>query len=693
MTKSVNLGRFHLGVCYYPEHWRPELWDDDFRRMRAMGMTVIRIGEFAWSIFEPEEGRFDFTLFDRAMDLAHSHGLSVILGTPTATPPAWLTQRYPETLNVSQAGVTYQHGQRRHYNYNAAIYRELSTRIADRMAAHYCDHPALLGWQIDNELNCEVDVFYSDADHAAFRLWLQDRYGDLDRLNDAWGAVFWNQTYSHWDQMHLTRPTPSNSPNPHQALDEKRFISDSAIAFARLQAEAIRVHDGLHFITTNGLFGHLDSHRLTDDVLDFISYDSYPNFATIWPDDGPAPLLDRQTGSALSVARDISPQFCVMEQQSGPGGWVNRMEQPSPKPGQMRLWTYQSIAHGADMLLYFRWRTATVGTEIYWHGINDYHNEPNRRCREAETVGEELGRIGDRIVGARYAADVAILRDYDNLWDGELDTWHGPFARRSAGAWYNALQRRHVPADMRFLRPETTATDLAGYRCLIYPHPAILRTETADLLKEYAAAGGTIVFGCRTGYKDAQGHCLMHRMPGAVADLCGVTVDDFTRIGPHQTPPTLTWDGADRPGAAPLSSGAFNDILLLASPDTEVIATYAGDAGYYAGKPALVRHPWGRGAAYYFGGVFSEAVAHALLDDMGIESPLAAQLNLTPEIEVAIRTRPDGGRAVFLLNYAGTPQTIHVHPPRIDLLTGDIVDSEYRMDPYAVVVLDMAAGS
>ena len=687
MEKALRAARVRLGVCYYPEHWPETLWEDDLRRMREMGLEVIRIGEFAWSLFEPEEGRFTFDLFDRVMDLAHRHGLGVILGTPTATPPAWLTHKYPEVLNVSQAGVVYRHGQRRHYNYNAPVYRELCARIAGRVAAHYHDHPALLGWQIDNELNCEVNVFYAPADQAAFRAWLQDRYGTLDRLNEAWGAVFWSQTYSNWEQVHLTGPTPSAAPNPHQALDEKRFFSDSAIAFARLQAEAIRAHDTAHFITTNGLFGHLDSHKLTDETLDFFSYDSYPQFATLWPDGGDDPLLDRRWGANLSITRDISPLFCVMEQQSGPGGWVNRIEQPTPRPGQLRLWTYQSIAHGADLVLYFRWRTATMGTEIYWHGINDYHNRPNRRCAEVAQVGREVERLGAALAGARYRADVALLKDYANEWDGELDTWHGPYERQSVAAWFKALQHRHVPADIVYLRPETAPADLARYRCLIYPHPTILTDDTAAVLKEYVRAGGTLVFGCRTGYKDARGHCVMRPFPGPVADLCGVTVEDFTRIGPYEMEPTLRWEvPAGHPG--PFASGPFNDILRVESAQAQVLASYAADAGYYAGKPALVKHPWGGGSAYTFGGVFTAPVAHALADHLSLVSPLADLLTVPPSVELAVREQPNAGdRFVFLLNYADTPQTVRIDGGATDLLSGERLDGERTLPPYEVLVL------
>jgi beta-galactosidase len=686
MTHRLQASRFQLGACYYPEQWPSNLWEDDFRRMRELGFSVIRIAEFAWTIFEPEEGTFSFEFFDRVMDLAHQYHLQVIMGTPTATPPAWLTAKYPEVLNVSQAGVTYHHGQRRHYNYNSPVYHRLCQRIARQMAAHYKDHPALLGWQIDNELNCEVNVFYSEADHQAFRSWLQERYRTLDRLNEAWGTIFWNQTYTDWSQLTLTRPTPSDSPNPHQALDEKRFISDSALNFARIQAEAIRGFDTTHWITTNGIFGHLDNHRLGREVLDFISYDSYPQFAQLIPEKESDPLLDRRWSLFLSGVRSISPNFVIMEQQSGPGGWVNRIEAPAPKPGQMRLWTYQSIAHGADMLLYFRWRTAIYGTEIYWHGINDYHNRPNRRVAEAATIGRELATVGASIVGSTYRADVALVKDYDNDWDGEFDRWYGPYEQQSTQAWFKALQHNHIPVDLLYLQPETSLSDLSRYRCLIYAHPAIMSDATAQLLQSYVRQGGTLIFGCRTGYKDTSGHCYMHPMPGPVADLCGITVEDFTRIGPHQQAPSICWAEQN---TGELVADAFNDILHVETKDAKVVATYSEDADYYMGKPVLTRRPFGQGAVYYYGAVFNARTAQAMIRQLELVSPLALQLTLPKDVELAIREKPEGGSIVFLLNYVNQPQPIQLHRPATNLLTSEILQGEVMLAAYDVLLLSL----
>jgi beta-galactosidase len=654
--------------------------------MRDLGFSVIRTAEFAWTIFEPEPGCFCFDLFDRALDLAHAHGLQVILGTPTATPPAWLTHQHPEVLNVTQAGVQYQHGMRRHYNYNAPIYREFSARIVRKMAEHYADHPAVIGWQIDNELNCETNVFYSQADHAAFREWARQKYGSLQALNRAWGAVFWSQTYTAWEQVRLSGPTPANSPNPHQALDEKRFFSDSAIAFAQLQAAILREVAPNQWVTTNGIFGHLDSHRLTDECLDFIAYDSYPNFATILSTltkSAPDPLRDRRWSWNLSVARSISPHFCVMEQQSGPGGWVNRIEQPSPKPGQMRLWTWQSVAHGADMVLYFRWRTATMGTEIYWHGINDYHNRPNRRLAEVAQVGRELAALAPQLVAADVMADVALVNDYDNEWDGELDSWHGPYMRQSLGAWFTALQYAHIPADALYLQPSTTLAALAKHRLLVYPHPAIMTEATAALLTEYVRGGGTLVFAARTGYKDASGQCPMRPMPGPVAELCGVTVADFTRIGPDEPAPLLRWrDGDDQAIPAP----AFNDILQVEAPDVEILAEYAG--GYYVGAPALVRRKVGKGSVCYFGAVFTAAAASKLLALLGLAAPVGDWLDLPQEVELSIRQRADTGeQLLFLLNYSDADQTITLHKPATDALNQQAVQGSLVIGPFDVRIL------
>lgn len=684
MAKSIKLDTLELGVCYYPEHWSEELWEDDFKRMREMNISTIRVGEFAWALFEPEEGMFEFGMFDRALDAAHRYGLKVIMGTPTATPPAWLTHRYPEVLNAAVDGTLYRHGMRRHYNYNSPKYRELCAIITREMAERFKKHPAIVGWQLDNEFNCETNVFYAEADHIAFREWAQRKYGTLDALNEAWGTVVWSQTYTDWEQVYLPRPTVADSPNPHLALDEKRFISDSVIEFARIQADILREIAPNHWITTNGLFGHLDSHALTDELLDFFSYDSYPQFSTLSGATDDQPLLDRKWSLNLSAARDISPNFCIMEQQAGPGGWVNRIEMPSPRPGQMRLWTYQSVLHGADLVLYFRWRTATVGTEIYWHGLNDYHNRPNRRVREAEQVGREFAQIGDMIAGTTYKANIAILRDYDNEWDGELDVWHGPLTARSTNAWFKRLQYRHIPVD--YVSLSAVGTDLEKllrYQVLVYPHAAILSEKTAELLKAYVKHGGKLIFGARTGYKDVHGRCRMQPFPGPVAELCGITVEDFTLIKGTVKAPTLRWTTASIEQPETFAE-AFNDILQVEDASVEILAEYASD--YYAGSPALTRRKQEAGEAWYYGAAFNEGAVDAILDILELKSPTSEWLQAPEQVEVGIREADDGSERVFLLNYGADSARIEIKGDYSDLLGASIVQETLELPAYGVAI-------
>ena len=681
---SIKLEKLTLGVCYYPEHWPDNLWENDLERMLEHGIEVIRIAEFAWNKFEPQEGVFTYDFFDRFLDLAHKKGIKVIFCTPTATPPAWLTHNYPEVLNAKQDGTLFRHGMRQHSNYNSEVYREFTRRVVDKIASHYSSHPAIIGWQIDNELNCGINTFYSESDHKAFRLYLKDKFKSLDILNEAMGTIFWNQTYTDWEEIYLTRPTVSDSNNPHLSLEEKRFFSHSAISYCKLQADIIKKYKPENqFITTNGIFGHLDSHEMTDSTLDFITFDSYPNFAfDTWTEPKkPGNINDRRSSWSLTRTRSISPNFGIMEQQSGAGGWDTRMKQPSPKPGQMRLWTLQSIAHGADFISYFRWRTCWVGTEIYWHGLNDYSNEPNRRLSELKTIHEDIKKI-TQIAGSKYEAKIAFVRDYDNEWDGEQDKWHGPLDDFSNDGWFTAAQLTHTPMDFLYLRnttsKKTTIEDLSKYALLIYPHATILTKETAVLLRSYVEGGGTLIMGARTGYKDEYGRCPMRPMPGFASELCGVKVTDYTHLGPGDDPEYAIWDGEE------IEAPIFNDILE-AKDGAKVLAFFKGN--HYNGYPALVTNTLGKGTAYYFGAGFSAGTAEVFLRKLGFSTPYIDILELPREAELAVRSIA-GKQYMFVLNYMSHNVEINIKKPLLDILTGDIKSGAVTLEKYGVLVLE-----
>ena len=677
MNQKHQWKALSLGVCYYPEHWDKSLWRDDLRRMKASGLGTVRVAEFCWTMFEPREGEFEFGFFDEFLDLAEDEGMRVIFCTPTATPPAWLTEKYPEVLNCRIDGVPYRHGMRRHYNYNAPIYRKLCARIVEQLAAHYGKRPCIVGWQIDNELNCEADEFYSESDTLAFREYLRAKYGTLDALNEAWGTVVWSQTYTAWEQIHVPRLTIHNSTNPHEMLDFYRFISESCISFCAMQAEIIRKYKKPgDYITTNGMFGHLDNHRMTDEALDVYAYDSYPNFAYCLSED-PAradDLNDRKWSFHLAEVRSICPHFAIMEQQAGANGWNTRMEAPAPKPGQLMLWAMQSVAHGADYVSFFRWRTATMGTEIYWHGILDYDNRDNRKLMEVRRVAERLARI-QPVCGTEYVAGVGLLRDYDNLWDADVDVWHRRLQKASEKAVFIAAQRSHTPLDVVNLTDDTDAGALEKYRVLFYPHPLILTQERAAILRRYVENGGTLILGARAGMKDARGQCVMRPMPGELAELTGTEVREFTFVGAMDGKSTMNWDGRR------LDTGLFNDVLERVDDGAEILARY--DTNYYAGMPALVKNRFGKGAVLHFGGVFTCETVDALLGYTAVRAPWADRLSLPETCELAVRQGKDGNECyVFVLNFSWQAEEIALKAEMVDADTGCSVQGTIRLQPF-----------
>jgi beta-galactosidase len=643
--------------------------------MKAAGIEVIRIAEFAWTIFEPRENEFTFEFFDSFMALALEEGMKVIFCTPTATPPAWMSHRYPEILNADKDGHLIGHGHRRHPNFSSERFREFSARITEKLGEHYGGHPCVIAWQLDNEINCECATYLSESDHEAFRAWLQKRFGTLDAFNNAIGARFWSQTYTDWEEVFLPRRTVHEGRgNPHLELLQKRFVSDTVIRYFRMQAEILRRYTSAP-ITTNGLFQNLDYRELTDEHLDFISFDNYPNFGANGRWHAKDGLRDREVSYNLMRTRSISPNFAVMEQQSGPGGWTfNLGPQATAKPGQIRLWTLQTIAHGADYVGYFRWRTCAFGTEIYWHGILNYDNRDNRRLSEIAETSRDVKRLQEAC-GKSYVAEVALLSDYENEWDAEIDDWHRCISQDSIHNWFQTCQYEHVPLDMVYINDKTPLSELLPYKMVVYPHPIILSEARAALLKQYAEAGGTVLLGCRSGYKDLDGKCPMMPTPGPAAEMCGVTVEDFTFRAVVEEKQTVRLFGKS------ISADVFNDILH--PEDCRVVGTYEKD--FYKGSPAVTVKELGKGKVYYFGGAFAEDTVKAFLEAEGIGMPcgLEGVLTLPREMELAVR-----GDLVFLLNYMDYEIEVPCAAACTDQLSGEtFADGKITMKPYGVAVL------
>ncbi|HEX6606420.1 MAG TPA: beta-galactosidase, partial [Chloroflexia bacterium] len=459
---------YAFGVDYYPEHWPEERWPIDARLMAEAGFNIVRLAEFAWSRLEPQEGRFDFAWLDRAIAGLVAQGIRVILGTPTASPPPWLMEAHPDLYRVDDQGRRLTFGNRREYCPNHPLYHDYTRAIVTAMAAHYAEHPNVVGWQIDNEFG---DHCYCPVCRRAFQDWLRHRYAGLDALNAAWGTIFWSHVYTDWAQIPVPAAT-GGSPNPGLALDFARFASDSYVAYQQLQIDILRGHTAAQFITHNLMgfkYNKINYYDLARS-LDLVSWDNYPR--TQWSFtaevDPSGPALAAATMYGLK-----GQPFWVMEQQAGPGGW--EMVSAMPRPGELRLWAYQQIAHGADGLVFFRWRTARYGTEQYWHGLLEHDGRPSRRYEEVARLGAELRRAGERISASRVEAQVALLLSYDSRFAFQIQPNNPGY---SYAEHFHALYRTFYERNVAVAVVDP-ASDLSGYRLVLAPPLYVLAPAVA----------------------------------------------------------------------------------------------------------------------------------------------------------------------------------------------------------------------
>ncbi len=640
-----------FGVCYYPEHWPEARWPEDARLMREAGLTYVRIAEFAWHLMEPEEGRFTWGWLDRAIETLAAEGLRVILGTPTAAPPVWLAHAHPEILPVDAEGRVRHYGTRRHYCPNSPIYREHTARIVRALAERYGEHPAIVGWQIDNEFGChDTARCYCRACAQAFRGWLERRYGSLDALNAAWGNIFWGQIYTAWEQIGPPLLTVAE-PNPSHALDYWRFSSDQYVAYQQLQLDLLRaVVPPSHFITHNfmGSFTELDYHRLAE-PLDFASWDSYPTgYAERSADAFYAPGEPRPahaydtgdpyvTGFCHDLVRGMKQApFWVMEQQTGTINWGRY--NPAPRPGTPRLWAWHAALSDADTLIYFRWRAGRYGAEQHHAGLLQHDGSPDVGYGELLALQEELPQLA-ALSEAPLAVEVALLLDYEDLWALELQPQREGFtALRHLFVFYRALQQLGIPVDI-----VSPAADLSRYRLVVAPTLFMGGEERTSQLGAYAAQGGTVIMGIRSGFKTPS-NLVAGTLPGSLAALIGAEV-----IAWHALPPG---EGYRLITAIPELKGPATVWAEALAPQlgrATVLATYPD--GPLAGKAASVSHVVGRGRVLYLGWYPTQAQAQSLLTYLADKIPLRRLAESLPEGLIAGRR---GDRTVLINFTEGT---------------------------------------
>ena len=665
---------FYFGVDYYPEHWPVERWQVDASMMAEAGMNVVRMAEFAWAKLEkvtpnqPDGGIYDFTWLDKAIDILHSHDIKTILGTPTASPPSWMMVRHPELFRVGPDGNRLTYGNRREYCPNNPLYHQKTRDIVSAMAHHYAGHPAIIGWQIDNEFG---DRCYCPVCQNKFQEWLQKRYQSLDTLNELWGTIFWSHVYTEWS--HIPVPvTTGRSPNPGLALDYARFMSDSYVAYQQLQIDILKELCPDHIITHNFMGFNYDRLNYFDlsTPLDIVAWDNYPlGFRQQDPANSSRPALGHDTMRGLK-----KKNFWVMEKQAGPSGWETISM--SSRPGQLRLWAYQAIAHGADAVIFFRWRTARHGTEQYWHGLLDHHGNPGRRYTEIKQMGSEISGVSSIIEKAETRAKAAILLDYDSRFAFQIQSnsqgFHYPEHIKSI---YDAFFLNHVPVDI--IAP---TSDLSSYKLIFAPAIYVLKEEIVDNLKNFANQGGTLVITPRTGVKDKSNAVINIPLPGLLAELCGVTVEEYTVL-PDFAVQEIEFVLPALSSSWPPQARIWSDIL---TPNTaQVIAFYTRD--YYAGKPAITMNHLGSGQVIYVGTFGDTSLYLTLLSWLLAEKNIRGTYTVPEGVEVTERWQNEQ-RIIFILNHTDTAQTITLPRQYTNLMDGQTISGYISLPAYDILI-------
>ena len=570
-----------LGVCYYPEHWDRSVWRDDAKRMADLGLSLVRLGEFAWSLIEPGPGQMAWDWLDESIGILADENLEIMLGTPTATPPKWLIDKHDDILAWDRDGRVRGFGSRRHYCFSSETYQSHSQRNTDAMANRYGAHPAVTMWQTDNEFGCHDTVrSYSPMAAKAFRAWLETKYTDVHALNIAWGNIFWSQTYQAFDQIELPNLTTTEA-NPTHWLDFYRCSSDHVVRFHRQQADIIRQHAPLSKITHNAMghcfdFDHFEFGR----HVDVLTWDSYPLgfLSQSRSSDAHKHAYLRQgdpdfAGFHHDLYRSCAPAFAVIEQQPGPVNWAP--DNPAPLPGMVGTWLMETLAHGGEFASVFRWRQAPFAQEQNHAGMLRPDDQPAAAFCEVA----ELKSILPQLTDAKAPASVALLFDYESLWMSEIQPQGTGWNYQDiAESWYRAVRR--LGLDIDIVAPGAPLTD---YQLVLVPSLFHVSDEASAA---FEATDAQLLFGPRSGSKDVNGNIPPDLGPDKLRPLIPLTVARSESVPAFETPkvtgPTGTgawhaWRDDVVTELAPILSDEHGRAVLFHHERTQMFAALPDD--------------------------------------------------------------------------------------------------------------------
>ncbi|WP_025849535.1 beta-galactosidase [Paenibacillus ehimensis] len=653
---NAKLPKLWYGGDYNPEQWDEEIWKEDDRLFKLAGIDVATVNVFSWALNQPNEDTYHFAWLDETIDRLYRNGVYVCLATSTGAHPAWMARKYPDILRVDYEGRKRKFGGRHNSCPNSPTYRKYAKRMAGRLAERYKDHPAVLIWHVSNEYG---GYCYCDNCAAAFRAWLREQYGSLDALNKAWNTHFWSHHFYDWEDIVVPNALSeewggSRTNFQGISLDYRRFQSDSLLECYKLERDELKRFTPDIPVTTNlmGFYPELDYFKWAKE-MDVVSWDNYPSLDT--------PFSQTAMTHALMRGLKNGQPFMLMEQTPSVQNW--QPYNSAKRPGVMRLWSYQAVAHGADTVMFFQLRRSIGACEKY-HGavIEHVGHEHTRVFRECAELGKELQLLGDRLLDARSDAKVAIIFDWENRWGIELSS--GPSVAlnyvEEVHKYYDALHRLHIQADMIGVEEY-----LERYDVVIAPVMYMVKPGFAERVEAFVSRGGTFVTTFFSGIVNEHDLVTLGGYPGKLRKVTGIWAEEIDALLP------------DRHNQMVMRSprghleGSYNCGILcdvIHAEGAEVVAEYGSD--YYRGMPSLTVNRFGKGKAWYVASSpearFLQDLMRTICDEHGIE----AVLNAPCGVETVRRVK-DGQEVTFVLNHTAESAAVPLGDAvYIDLLTG-----------------------
>ena len=670
MIKKVN-GFLH-GADYNPEQWLdyPEVLEKDIELMKKAKCNVMSIGIFSWAKLEPEEGKFDFSWLDNIINKLYENGIHTILATPTGARPAWLSQKYKEVLRVSENRVRNLHGQRHNHCYSSPIYREKSGILNSKLAERYSKHPAVILWHISNEFGgeCHCDICQNE-----FKIYLQNKYKDLETLNKAWWTTFWSHTFTSWDQIESPSAIGENQIHALN-LDWKRFVTHKTIDFMKHEITTVKKYNSELPATTNFMlyFDGLDYFKFKDEV-DIVSVDSYPE----WHSENNVEV-GYKTAAFYDIMRSIKGQpFMLMESTPSMTNWqrVSKLK----KPGMHLLSSLQAVAHGSDTVQYFQWRKSRGSSEKLHGAVVDHYGKSDTRVfRDVTEVGDALEKIKD-ICNSETKSKVAIVYDWENMW--ALKDSQGP---RNIGLDYNEIVTEYYKVfwdlgiNVDFV---DMGCDISKYDLVIAPILYMIKDGYQEKIREFVASGGNFITTYFTGIVNETDLCYLGGFPGKLMDVFGVRSEEVDTLFDNEENIIELYRNKEEYKCTHIC-----DLIHLEG--AEALGEYKSD--FYKGRPAITKNNFGNGKAYYIASrnedAFNREFLSSIINEIGIEK----NIDTTLPNGVTISKREKGNyEYLFIQNYGEEDIDIKLdNKEYFNIIKETIVKEKLNIKGYSIEILE-----